>query len=167
MEGTGSEFKLLKSDNVIHNINSVKKKSNMIYQLIQEKPLATFEIHHQKKKKLNKQTKTSHYIINRKRTSSTLGNIYKTLTTNIILNGKQWIFPPKRGNKSKISLSLSTYSTSKKCPLVEYDEGVNLNINNVYFYLHQWTTRTWMFLKHHLKHLPPSVIFTHTNLTKI
>ena len=44
-------FKILKSDNVTHNINSVKKKSNMIYQLMQEKPLATFKIHPQFKKK--------------------------------------------------------------------------------------------------------------------
>lgn len=35
-------FKILKSDNVIHNI---KKKRDMIYQLMQEKPLATFKIH--------------------------------------------------------------------------------------------------------------------------
>lgn len=35
----------------------------MIYQLIQEKPLATFKIHLQKKKI---KQKTSHYIMNRK-----------------------------------------------------------------------------------------------------
>lgn len=99
-------FKLLKSDNVIHNINSVKKKSNMIYQLIQEKPLATFKIHLPKKKKIKQTNKKPLIILSIEKNFLNLRDIYKTLTTNIILNGKTMnIFPLREGINQRCPLS--------------------------------------------------------------